>query len=89
MLKSMLLTLSLSLSSCANLPEFPEVVQYGVYADVNPPGFYGVNNKTKQHVFKRFVDPSMKAAQCLDAKDYQKSEAWVKEVIEIAKQRCQ
>jgi hypothetical protein len=55
----------------------------------NPRAFYCVNTKTKEKIKLSADDPSMKAAQCLSADDYKKSEAWVKSVIEIAKTRCQ
>jgi hypothetical protein len=86
MLKIALLTIAIS--GCASLPPVPEVVQYGIHANVEPPGFYGVNNKSKERVYRRFSDPRMKAGQCLDAKDYKEMQEWVKEVKEIAEQRC-
>jgi hypothetical protein len=90
MRRSVLLALSLSsFFGCASVPEFPEITQHSVHADVSPPGFYGVNNKTNARTFKQFDDPSMKGAQCLSADDYRASEAWVEQVIELAKQRCQ
>lgn len=88
MLKRKLLALSLAISGCAHLPPQPEIVQYGIYADVNPPGFYGVNNKSKERVYRRFDDPRMKAGQCLDRRDYQETEEWVRKVADLAKQRC-
>lgn len=88
MLKTALLIIAISVVGCESLPPAPEVVQYGVHADVEPPGFYGVNNKTKERVYRRFTDPRMKAGQCLDAKDYKEMQAWVKQVKEIAEKRC-
>jgi hypothetical protein len=92
-LNSALLILILSLSSIScqlfpQVPEFPEVVQYGVYANVNPPGFYGVNNKTKERVYKAFDDPSMKGAQALSADDYKKVSEWEASVVDLASKRC-
>lgn len=90
-LKTVLLVISLSLSSCAlfpGVPEFPEVVQYGVFADIDPHGFYGRNNKTHERVYKAFDDPSMKGAQVLDALDYKKSEAWISVVKGLASKHC-
>ena len=83
-----LLLLTASLSGCSVLPPFPEVVQYGVFADVNPPGFYGVDSKTKAQFYKSFSDLQMKAAQCLPAADYKASEAWVASVKLIAERHC-
>jgi hypothetical protein len=81
--------LVLAVSGCGSLPPFPEVVQYGVHADVARPGFYGVNTRTSERVYKPFNSPSMKAAQCMSAADYAKSEAWIASVEKIARQRCQ
>ena len=79
----------LILTGCGSqVPDFPEVVQYGVHADVARPGFYGVNNKTGERVYKALDDPSMNGAQCLDLKDYSSSESWVQSVKEIAQKRC-
>jgi hypothetical protein len=78
----------LSLSACAELPPVPHHVQYGVYADVNPPGFYGVDNETKAHQFRSFTDPRMKAAQCLTASDYAAWSRWISAVEQEARQRC-
>ncbi len=85
-LKNALLTIFLS--GCASLPPFPEVTQFGVLADVKPPGFYGINSKTHARYFKTFSDPSMKGAQCLSPADYSASEAWVAAVKQIAETRC-
>lgn len=84
-----ILSLVIILSACSSLPPFPEVVQYGVHADINPPGFYGVNNKTKAHVYKTLDDPSMKGAQCLNVDDYKASEEWISAVKQEAERRCQ
>lgn len=90
MLKNVLLTVSLaSAIACQQVPEFPEIVQYGVHSDVEPAGFYGVNNKTKERVYRPFTDPAMKGAQCMSLEDYRKSEAWAEALVELAKQRCQ
>ncbi len=72
----------------AVLPEQPEVIQYGVHANVEPPGFYGVNNKTEAHTYRPFQHPDMKAAQCLSADDYKKEEEWLSAVEQIALDRC-
>lgn len=89
MLKKALLTIAISLSACSSLPPFPEHTQYGVHADISPSGFYGVNSKTKAKVFRGFQDPSMKGAQCVDLRDYRKIQNWIKQVKEIAEQKCQ
>jgi hypothetical protein len=88
MLKPALLIIAISVVGCESLPPTPEVVQYGIYADVEPPGFYGVNNKTKERTYRRFIDPKMKAGQCLDAKDYKEMQDWVKKVKQISEERC-
>lgn len=77
-----------SLSGCETLPPVPHHVQYGVYPDVNPPGFYGVDNVSKAHVYHGFMDMEMKAAQCLTADDYKAWEAWIQSVEDIAQRRC-
>jgi hypothetical protein len=59
-----------------------------VHADVSPPGFYGVNNKTKKRTYRPLNDPHMKGAQCLAAGDYKAAENWTQQVIEIANRRC-
>jgi len=87
--KKALLIIAISMSACASLPDLPEVVQYGVHANVKPPGFYGINSKTKVRSFRKFNDPVMKAGQCLSASDYQKMQNWVKQVEQIAKEKCQ
>ncbi len=78
----------LLLAGCAQLPPFPEVVQYGIRNDVSPPGFYGVNTKTGERDFRRFNDPHMTAGQCLTAGGYLASEEWIKEIKKIAQKRC-
>jgi hypothetical protein len=88
MLKNVLLVIVINVAGCASLPPVPEVVQYGVHADVNPPGFYGVNNKTGARDHNDFFDPEMKGAQCVTNDGYRKYEAWVQQIIEIAEQRC-
>lgn len=89
MRKLVLLTIAISIQACAGLPEVPEIVQYGVHANIKPPGFYGVNNKSKVRSYRKFNDPIMKAAQCLSSQDYKKMQEWVKQVEQIAKEKCQ
>lgn len=88
MLKKILLIIFLSLIGCANLPESPEVVQYGIYPDVNPPGLYGVNSKTQSKSYKSFNDISIKGAQCLMKNDYKAMQRWISELEKIAAKRC-
>lgn len=88
MRKSVLFAIAISLSGCAQLPKVPRHVQYGTHADVNPPGFYGVDNESSERVYRTFQDPHMKAAQCLSVDDYRSFQAWVSQVKEIAEQRC-
>ncbi len=88
-LKTVLSICLLSLSACNHLPPVPRHVQYGVHADVSTPGFFGVDNESGGRVHRRFSDPHMKAAQCLSADDYKALSAWVQNVVEIAKKRCE
>lgn len=89
MRKLTLLITSLSLAACGSqLPKAPHHVQYGVHANVSPPGFYGVDNQTKERVFRAFDDRNMKGAQCLTAQDYKEWADWVRAVKQIAERRC-
>lgn len=87
-LSKILISLCLVLVACESLPPKPEIVQYGVFPDVNPPGFYGVNNKTNQRVYRPFSDMRMKGGQCVDRRDYQELVDYAKTVEEIARARC-
>lgn len=87
MLKMKLLAISLiSLVGCASLPPFPEVWQcaYSIKYDK----FRCVNTVTHKKINLTRDNPRMEAAQCLSADDYKQSEAWVRQVIEIAKKKC-
>lgn len=88
MRKKILLLIAISLCGCESLPPVPQHIQFGVHADIMPPGFYGVNSETKEKVYRSFNDPKMKAGQCLDVEDYKKMQEWVKTVKEIAEGRC-
>lgn len=88
-LKSALLITVISAFGCQWLPKVPQHTQYGIYGDVNPPGFYGVNNETEERVYRSFADPRMKGGQCLDSKDYKKMQQWIKQVKEQAEKHCQ
>lgn len=89
MLKSVLLIISLSfLIGCPSLPKIPAHTQYGIHADVEPPGFYGVHNESRKRIFKTFDDPSMKGGQCVSANDYKAIQAWVKEIKQILENNC-
>lgn len=86
-LKTILLTISLSLSACGSLiPEPPAVWQ--CQYNGSPRAFYCVNIKTKQRLKVPASDPSMKAAQCLSADDYAAMENWIKIVKQIAERHC-
>jgi hypothetical protein len=74
--------------ACSVLPPFPEIVQYGIHADLPEPGFYGVDNYTHQRYFKSFDDPSMKGGQCVNADHYKVTEQWGAAVKQIAETRC-
>lgn len=78
----------LAIAGCGSLPPRPHHVQYGVHANINPPGFYGVDSDSKAHIYRAFGDPAMKGAQCLTAADYKAWAAWVQKVKEAAEQRC-
>jgi len=79
----------LSISGCGTVfPKPPPHVQYGVHANVEPPGFYGVHSETKERVYRDFWDPLMKGAQCVSAADYKQGQAYLKEAREIAEKRC-
>ena len=85
---SLILLSGMFLASCApGVPDMPEV--YQCQYSGKPRAFYCMNTKTKEKIKLSADDPSMKAALCLSADDYKKSEAWVKSVIELAKTRCQ
>lgn len=89
--RSALLILSLSVGGCATfpaVPESPRVMQYGIQADIGPGGFFGFDSETGERMFRPFRDPKMKAGQCLSASDYEKEQAWVSELRELAEKRC-
>ena len=86
MLKGVLLTISLSLFACNELPSYPEVWQCAYAGD--PRAFYCINTVTKEQKKIDALDDSMRAAQCLSPSDYVKSEAWVSSIKDIARQRC-
>lgn len=68
------------------LPEFPQINQCS----------YSWKYKkfrctdTKTHVSKNVAldDPSMEGAQAMSLRDFDKSEAWVNRVADMAKERC-
>jgi hypothetical protein len=87
--KKLLIILTLSLAGCGTqLPAAPKHVQYGAYASVNPPGFYGVDSASKERVYRPFNDPVMSGAQCLTTHDYAQWAAWIESVKRIAKEKC-
>lgn len=85
-LRMLLLLTSLALNGCASLPPFPEVLQCGYLPQYGK--FRCVNTQTHAKLNLRLDDPTMRGAQCLSPNDYKKSEAWVADVVEIAKQKC-
>jgi hypothetical protein len=86
--KMALLITSLELLACATVPKVPRHVQYGIYPNVEPPGFYGVDNETKERHYQGFMSQEMAGGQCLTAADYKSWAAWVQQVEEIAQRRC-
>lgn len=86
--KTLLATLLSLLLGCGSLPLQPDAIQYGVHADITPPGFYGTHNKTYTRVFKSFQAPEMKGAQCLSASDYKAYSAWIQSIEQMAFSRC-
>lgn len=87
MLKMSLLIISLSILSCAHLPDHPAVWQCGYTVKFNK--FRCVNVKTKQAINLKRDDPRMEGAQCLSVNDYERMEAWLQQVKEIAERRCE
>lgn len=87
-MRRILLCLSaLSLSSCGlNVPPPPET--WLCQVNDTPRAFYCKNTKTKERKLIAIDDPSMKAAQCLSADDFKKSEAYVMDLIDLAKKQC-
>ena len=69
------------------LPEIPEVTLYGIHGDFGPPGFYGVNNKSKEMIYKPFDHKDMKGGQCFSAGDAKKYFDWQALISEIAEKR--
>lgn len=84
---SLVILISASVA-CSVIPPVPQHDQYGIHADVNPPGFYGVNNETHAQTYRPFNDPVMKGGQALSAKDYASFQQWIESVKQIADQRC-
>lgn len=86
-LRASLILLTISLASCGTaIPDFPEVWQ--CQYNGNPRAFYCVNTKTKEQKKILANDAVMKAAQCISADDYKKSQDWIATVEQIAQQRC-
>jgi hypothetical protein len=80
--------LTILISGCATLEPAPRHVQYGIHADVNPPGFYGVDSETHERVYRAFDDPFMKAGQALSAPDYQAFQRYIDYLKREAEKRC-
>lgn len=83
MLRKSLLIICLSLAGCKSVPERPEVVDCGIHADVEPPGFYCINSKTKEQIYIPFDHPSMKGGQALSAPDAKKHYSWVQSLVDM------
>ena len=82
MRKILLCLTALTLTSCGTgLPPPPEVLQC-VYTG-SPRAFYCVNTRTRQRVTYSADASEMKAAQCMSADDYKKSEVYVKSLIDL------
>jgi hypothetical protein len=68
------------------VPPFPRILQ--CQFNGTPRAFYCVDTETKERVKIELSDDRMKAAQCVSAEDFKKSQAWVQRVKEIAEERC-
>ncbi len=80
--------LTIGLSGCGRgIPDFPDNVFQCQY-NGTPRAFYCVNVKTKDKMKIPGDSSAMRAAQCLSADDYKKSEAWVQTVVALAEKRC-
>lgn len=88
MLKKILLVVTATSLGCSICPPAPEHFKCGIHADVDPPGFYCVNSKTGQQVYRPFDDPGMKAGQAVSGDDFVKLERWGKECQQIVETRC-
>lgn len=86
--KKILILLALLPIGCASLPKVPRHVQYGAYPQVNPPGFYGVDNESHERHYLEFTSPVMRGGQCLTASDYKSWSKWVSAVKAQAEKRC-
>lgn len=83
-----LLLMSLEFVACAVVPKVPHHIQWGIYPNVNPPGFYGTDNETKEHFYLPFNSPKMAGGQALSAPDYKAWARWVSTVKQQAETRC-
>jgi hypothetical protein len=83
LLKRSFLIISLSLAGCKSVPEHPQVNDCSIHADINPPGFYCVDSKTKARSYLPFDHPSMKGGQALSAPDVKKHYSWIQALIEM------
>lgn len=86
-LKTILLTITLSLTGCLDLvPNPPEIWQCGYSVKFNK--FRCKNTVTGQAVNVDRNDSAMEASQCLRADDYKAMARWIDQVKEIANKRC-
>jgi hypothetical protein len=67
------------LTSCAGIPEAPEVWQCQLNG--TPRKFFCINTRTKEEKIIPVESEVMKSSQCLSADDYEKAQSWVKELI--------
>jgi hypothetical protein len=77
----------LGVASCPrNVPPPPE--HWQCQFNGNPRAFYCENSVSHERLKVPVSAPSMKAAQCLAAPDYQSMENWVAQLKEMARARC-
>jgi hypothetical protein len=87
MLKKILLALSLlSIQACDSVIKPPAVWQCG--HSIKFDKFRCINTESGEAVNLSRDDMRMDGAQCLSIEDYKKSEQYVSDLIEQAKQRC-
>jgi hypothetical protein len=86
MLKSVLMITLLSVVACAcqYLPPKPDVWQCAYRNDKQ--AFYCVQGEKKLKIPESGA--SMKNAQCVSLKDYNKLQAWIESIKQNAEQRC-
>lgn len=84
-LKSALLIMSLSLLSCATVPDRPLLWQFTLKnKDVAKPGFYYVDPISNDRIFRPFTDPEMDSAQCLSIEDQKRKDNYDRQMRKAA-----